>query len=60
MADAKKCPECKAGAPAWGVTFGDLMSLLMTFFVLLLSFATMEKPKPVSYTHLTLPTIYSV
>ena len=27
------------------VTFGDLMSLLMTFFVLLLSFATMEKPK---------------
>ena len=45
MADAKKCPECKAGAPAWVVTFGDLMSLLMTFFVLLLSFATMEKPK---------------
>jgi chemotaxis protein MotB len=44
MAD-KKCPECKVGAPAWVVTFGDLMSLLMTFFILLLSFATMEKPK---------------
>jgi chemotaxis protein MotB len=40
-----KCPECEAGAPAWVVTFGDLMSLLMTFFVLLLSFATMEKPR---------------
>lgn len=40
-----KCPECEKGAPAWVVTFGDLMSLLMTFFVLLLSFATMEKPK---------------
>lgn len=40
-----KCPECVAGAPAWVVTFGDLMSLLMTFFILLLSFATMEKPK---------------
>lgn len=45
MGEAKKCPECKEGAPAWVVTFGDLMSLLMTFFVLLLSFATMEKPK---------------
>ena len=27
------------GAPAWVVTFGDLMSLLLTFFVLLLSFS---------------------
>lgn len=44
MAKEKKC-ECEAGAPAWVVTFGDLMSLLMTFFVLLLSFSTMEKPK---------------
>ena len=26
------------GAPAWVVTFGDLMSLLLCFFVLLLSF----------------------
>lgn len=45
MATGKKCPECVAGAPAWVVTFGDLMSLLMTFFVLLLSFASMEKPR---------------
>jgi len=45
MAKGKKCPECELGAPAWVVTFGDLMSLLMTFFVLLLSFASMEKPR---------------
>lgn len=30
------------GAPSWIVTFADLMSLLLTFFVLLLSFSTME------------------
>ncbi len=29
-------------APAWMATFGDLMSLLLTFFVLLLSFASMD------------------
>ena len=34
--------ECKAGAPEWVVTFGDMMSLLLCFFVLLLSFSTME------------------
>ena len=29
-------------APAWMATFGDMMSLLLTFFVLLLSFANMD------------------
>ncbi len=37
----KKC-ECPSGAPKWMVTFGDLMSLLLCFFVLLLSFSTMD------------------
>ncbi len=32
----------KAGAPEWMTTFADLMSLLLTFFVLLLSFSNME------------------
>ena len=36
----KKCPP--AGAPAWMATFADLMSLLMCFFVLLLSFSEMD------------------
>ena len=34
--------EVTAGAPAWMATFADLMSLLMCFFVLLLSFSEMD------------------
>ena len=37
--------ECPAGIPAWVMTFADLMSLLMCFFVLLLSFAEMDAMK---------------
>ncbi|MCU7810844.1 MAG: flagellar motor protein MotB [Candidatus Thiodiazotropha sp. (ex Notomyrtea botanica)] len=39
---ADECPKCDAGLPAWLATFADLMSLLMCFFVLLLSFAEMD------------------
>ncbi|MCK5829356.1 MAG: flagellar motor protein MotB [Methylococcales bacterium] len=42
----EECPKCPpAGAPLWLATFADLMSLLMCFFVLLLSFATMDAAK---------------
>lgn len=34
--------EEKAGVPAWVVTFADLMSLLMCFFVLLLAFSEID------------------
>lgn len=34
---------CEIGAPGWVVTFGDMMSLLLTFFILLLSFATLDR-----------------
>ncbi len=34
--------EDQGGSPAWMATFADLMSLLLTFFVLLLSFAEMD------------------
>jgi len=37
--------EVKPGAPEWVVTFGDMMSLLLTFFVLLLSFSSTEAAK---------------
>jgi chemotaxis protein MotB len=37
--------ECPAGIPAWVMTFADLMSLLMCFFVLLLSFSEMDALK---------------
>ena len=30
------------GAPEWVVTFSDMMSLLLTFFILLLSFSTLD------------------
>jgi chemotaxis protein MotB len=39
---AKECPKCEAGLPPWLATFADLMSLLMCFFVLLLSFAEVD------------------
>lgn len=34
--------EAPAGAPMWMATFADLMSLLMCFFVLILSFSEMD------------------
>jgi chemotaxis protein MotB len=40
--DTQDCPECPSGAPAWVMTFADLMSLLMCFFVLLLAFSEMD------------------
>ncbi len=43
MAEKKKAP--KAEVPEWVVTFGDLMSLLLCFFVLLVSFSEMKKPR---------------
>lgn len=48
MAD-KKCPECEKCLPGWLVQFGDLMSLLLTFFILLLSMAVMDKKKVEEY-----------
>jgi chemotaxis protein MotB len=33
------------GAPAWMVTFADLMTLLLTFFVLLLSMSTLDNQR---------------
>jgi chemotaxis protein MotB len=45
MSDAPKCPPCKPGAPGWLATFSDLCTLLLTFFVLLLSFAKTETAK---------------
>lgn len=41
----KKEDPPPAGAPGWMVTYGDLMSLLLTFFVLLVSFSSIQESK---------------
>ena len=43
------CPDCPKCLPGWLVQFGDLMSLLLCFFILLLSMATMDKKKVEEY-----------
>lgn len=41
----KKCPECKAGAPEYMSTYGDLVTLLMCFFVLLFAMSSTDAQK---------------
>jgi chemotaxis protein MotB len=43
MAVKKKKEVAAAGAPAWMVTYGDMVTLLLTFFVLLLAMSEMEQ-----------------
>lgn len=44
--DEEECPKCPPqGAPAWMATFADMATLLMAFFVLILSFAEFNVPK---------------
>ena len=41
-----ECPKCPpVGSPAWMATFADIATLLMAFFVLILSFAEFNQPK---------------
>lgn len=42
---AKRPPRPAGGAPEWMVTYGDLMSLLLCFFVLLFSMSSLEAGK---------------
>jgi len=44
MVEEEEC-DCPDGLPPWMATFADLMSLLMCFFVLLLSFSEMDAMK---------------
>ncbi len=42
MSDAEAASKESGGVPAWVMTFADLMTLLMCFFVLLLAFSEMD------------------
>lgn len=41
----KKCPDCPPPCAAWLATFSDICTLLLTFFVLLVSMASFEPVK---------------
>jgi chemotaxis protein MotB len=41
----KKAPKQEAGAPLWMTTFSDLMTLLLTFFILLYSISSIDQNK---------------
>ena len=43
----RKPDEPKKGAPAWQTTFGDLMNLLLCFFVLLFAMSTIDEDKQI-------------
>ena len=48
MSSSKRPPPAKkaaAGCPGWMMTFGDCMSLLVTFFVMLIAFSTLEEAR---------------
>lgn len=42
---ARRKKKADAGVPEWVVTFGDMMSLLLTFFILLAAFSELKKPR---------------
>ena len=43
--DCPPPPKCPSGVAPWVLTFADLMSLLLAFFVLLFSFSEMDQQK---------------
>lgn len=45
MAREKKAEKCKKGAPEYMLTYGDMMTLLLCFFVMLLAMSTVDPNK---------------
>ncbi|MBF0124564.1 MAG: hypothetical protein HQL60_04430 [Magnetococcales bacterium] len=42
---AKKCPACKKGTPLWMVSWADMVTLLLCFFIIIVAFSSMSKAK---------------
>ena len=49
------CPACPSMAPAWMATFADMATLLMAFFVLILSFVDLGN---IPYSAVTQPIFF--
>ncbi len=45
MAKKKRGCDCERGLPGWMATFSDMMTLLLTFFVLLLSMSSLDQQR---------------
>ena len=45
MGSKKRPIVINMGLPGWVMTYGDMMSLLLTFFVLIVSFSSMQEAK---------------
>ena len=48
MAEAPK-QDAEEGAPGWMLTFGDMISLILTFFVMLITMMTIDPKKYVEF-----------
>ncbi|MBF0158913.1 MAG: hypothetical protein HQL58_05265 [Magnetococcales bacterium] len=42
---AKKCPTCKKGTPLWMVSWADMVTLLLCFFIIIVAFSSMSQAK---------------
>lgn len=41
----KKCPVCKKGTPLWFISWADMATLLLCFFVIIVAYSTVEITK---------------
>ncbi|MBF0423473.1 MAG: flagellar motor protein MotB [Magnetococcales bacterium] len=42
---SKKCPVCKKGTPLWFISWADMATLLLCFFVIIVAYSTVEITK---------------